>query len=136
MHYLSSSKCINISLSVLGNLFCFIDLRSFKSRLSLTDVNASGFIKSVDTCLQNNNSYSTDFLMGILPECLPQFIAQMQRRKYNNNEETQIKTNFLPFSLLFFTVFFFLSFYFRNSQVYSRSILVSSILIYLKSTVA
>lgn len=69
-----------------GNLFCFIDLGSFKSRLSLTDVNASGFIKSVDTCLQNNISYSTDFLMEILPECLPQFIAQMQRRKYSNNE--------------------------------------------------
>lgn len=91
---------------VLGNLFCFIDPGSFKSRLSLTDVNASGFIKFVDTCLQNNTSYATDFLMEILPECLSQFIAQMQRRKYNNNEETQIKTNFLPLSLLFFTVFF------------------------------
>ena len=87
---------------VLGNLFGFIDPGSFKSRLSLTDVNASGFIKSVDTCLQNNTSYSTDFLMEILPECLTQFIAQMQKRKYNNNEETQINTNFLPFSLLFF----------------------------------
>ena len=90
----------------LGYLFCFIDPGSFKSRLSLIDVNSGGFIKSVDTCLQYTVSYSTDILMEIFSQSSCPNSLYHKCREENFIWIMRLRSKFLP-SFLSFSLSFF-----------------------------